>query len=477
MALSTLIPLVKDQLGDDITSSNNYRSIALNSLILKEFDWVVLLLHRNDLKIDELQFGFQQDTSNQHVYLEKLSSIIWKMVPVYLPVSWIWLRPLTRSNIVNFSGNLWKTVFHQFFIRLLLEMYEKQQANVRWNGVVSNWFSRDKWSKTTTSTSMASLLVLGKRKQDVGWMALMFESLHTQMSCCYSHQLNGLQEMTKTCEDYGNIHNLTFSTDLIFKKCKTKCLAFLKKERNLKNIKLKGRNLPWVDAAKHLGCRIGPKNRGFTRDLMGGRTLYITKVNELNQEFYYAHPLTKVQINNIFNTDFYGSQLRDLFSAEANRLENTWNISQRIMLGIHRNTHRLFIEPLTETQHIKFSLLKRFVNFVNSIESSTKHVLRNMLEIVKHDLLKTSGLREAYNKQRNYCVTLLRKTNMNFYGNLKPNIISDNMKFWKHVKPFFSDKLSTNSKITLMEKVVNLYLILPNMPKLWIIILAMLSQS
>ena len=65
--------------------------------------------------------------------------------------------------------------------------------------------------------------------------------------------------------------------------------------------------------------------------------------------------------------------------------------------------------------------------------------------------LKTSELREAYNKQGNYCVTLLRKTQMNFYGNLNPNIISDNMKFWKHVKPFFSDKLSTNSKKTLME--------------------------
>ena len=36
LMLSTLIPLVKDKLGD-ITSSNNYRSIALSSLILKVF--------------------------------------------------------------------------------------------------------------------------------------------------------------------------------------------------------------------------------------------------------------------------------------------------------------------------------------------------------------------------------------------------------------------------------------------------------
>ena len=124
----------------------------------------------------------------------------------------------------------------------------------------------------------------------------------------FSPTLNGLQEMT--AEDYENTHNLTFITDPILKKCKTKCLAFLKKERNLKNIKLKGRDLPWVDAAKHLGRRIGPTNHGVALDLVEKRALYINRVNELNQEFHYAHPLTKVKINNNFNTHFYGSQLK-----------------------------------------------------------------------------------------------------------------------------------------------------------------------
>ena len=79
-----------------------------------------------------------------------------------------------------------------------------------------------------------------------------------------------------------------------------------------------------------------------------------------------------------------------MFIAEA-KLEKPWNIMQRIMLGIPRNTNRFFIEALTENQHIKFSLLKIFVAFVNSIESSTKLVLRNMLEILKHDCRSTTG--------------------------------------------------------------------------------------
>ena len=49
---------------------------------------------------------------------------------------------------------------------------------------------------------------------------------------------------------------------------------------------------------------------------------------------------------------------------------------------------------------------------------------------------KTIDSREAYKKQRNYCVSLLRKTKKEFYENLDVNLISDNTKFWKNVKPF-----------------------------------------
>ena len=85
---------------------------------------------------------------------------------------------------------------------------------------------------------------------------------------------------------------------------------------------------------------------------MEKRVTYINRVNGLNQEFYFANSTTKIMINNIFNSSFYGSQIWDLFSDEAIRLEKSWNISLRILLGIPRNTHRYFVEPLSGTPHI-----------------------------------------------------------------------------------------------------------------------------
>jgi hypothetical protein len=146
-------------------------------------------------------------------------------------------------------------------------------------------------------------------------------------------------------------------------------IAFLKTERTLKAIKLNGIDLPWVNEVKHLGNKLGIDNYGLSRDLMEKRAMFINRNNELIHEFSYAHPMTKIMINKVFNTHFYGSQLWDLFSTESVRLEKTWNISQRIMLGVPRNTHRYFIEPLTESQHIKFSLMKRFIKFVKNIAS------------------------------------------------------------------------------------------------------------
>ena len=109
--------------------------------------------------------------------------------------------------------------------------------------------------------------------------------------------------------------------------------------------------LPSVNHVKHLGHQITFKINVLSEDLMEKRAHYINRVNELNQEFYFTNSSTKIKINNIFNSSFYGSQIWDLFSDEAIRLEKSWNISIRILLGIPRNTHRYFIEPLSGTPH------------------------------------------------------------------------------------------------------------------------------
>ena len=56
-----------------------------------------------------------------------------------------------------------------------------------------------------------------------------------------------------------------------------------------------------------------------------------------------------------------------------------------------------------------------------------------------------------YVKQRNHCVSLLRKTKIEYYSNLDQEKICDNKTFWKIVKPILSKKIKFNERITLTE--------------------------
>ena len=65
---------------------------------------------------------------------------------------------------------------------------------------------------------------------------------------------------------------------------------------------------------------------------------------------------------------------------------------------------------------------------------------------------KTDANRMLYKKQRNYCVSLFKKSKTNYYANLDEKKVSDNKLFWKVIKPSLSDKSCVKEQINLVEK-------------------------
>ena len=65
---------------------------------------------------------------------------------------------------------------------------------------------------------------------------------------------------------------------------------------------------------------------------------------------------------------------------------------------------------------------------------------------------KTDADGTAYNKQRNYCVSLKRKAKRAYYSNLKIRDVTDIKTFWRKVKPLFSEEVNLQTKILLVEK-------------------------
>ena len=79
-------------------------------------------------------------------------------------------------------------------------------------------------------------------------------------------------------------------------------------------------------------------------------------------------------------------------------------------------------------------------------------------EIMKRSNLRNKYLksrseedRQRFRKQRNLCVSLLRKTKRIYYSNLNEKNVIDNRKFWKTVTAMLSNKFFNNEKITLVD--------------------------
>ena len=59
--------------------------------------------------------------------------------------------------------------------------------------------------------------------------------------------------------------------------------------------------------------------------------------------------------------------------------------------------------------------------------------------------------RLIYNRQRKFCLSLLRKDKREYFASLNEKDITDNRLFWHIVKPFLSDKIKSRENITLVN--------------------------
>ena len=401
LLLAILVPIVKDKLGT-ISSSKNYRSIAISSLILKIFDWLVILLFGATFGLDDLQFSYQAGCS--------ASMCTWLAVET--------IGYFTRNGGEVFTCQADKTkafdlVKHsvlftkllqqklsRIFLRLLMVMYIHQQAKVRWNGKLSEAFGLRNGCKqgAVLSGILYNFYVNGlfQRLRELRsgcWIDLHYVGMvgYADDDWLLAPSRNALQEMLKTCEEYNMEHGLQFSTDPKPAKSKTKCIAFLKADRELKPVTLCGNELPWVKAGKHVGQNIDDKVDGLKKDILMKRAKFIDRNNTLRQEFYFAHPDTLLSLNQAYNSDFTGSCVWDLFCREEEMLENSYSTAVRLMLGLPRDTHRYFIEPLSGRCHVKSDLIKRFLSFLDMIRKSKKLSLIHVLKKVSDDVRSVTG--------------------------------------------------------------------------------------
>ena len=110
----------------------------------------------------------------------------------------------------------------------------------------------------------------------------------------------------------------------------------------------------------------------------------------------------------------------------------------------------IFMEILNRHAPLKFKYVRMNQGPFMTKQLRKQVMLRSQL---RHTFITdNSELNKiAYTKQRNKCTSMIRKAKKAFYGNLNPCVVSDNKKFWKTVKPLFSEKTVSSQNIILID--------------------------
>ena len=205
-----------------------------------------------------------------------------------------------------------------------------------------------------------------------------------------SPDLHGLQSMFDIAKTFLDELGLKISVNQIEpKKSKTKCLAFGLKHDPLFSITLNDFEIPWCDNYKHLG-HVLYRDGSLKLDVDLKKRSFIGTFYELKQELKQQHPVVFMNLIIVYLSNFYGSNLWNLFDIDAICI--AWNKIVRIVFNLPYCTHRYLLEPFSGFTHVFTMLTNRFMKFYNTLYFSSKNVVSNLRLCQEGDCRSNFGL-------------------------------------------------------------------------------------
>ena len=62
-----------------------------------------------------------------------------------------------------------------------------------------------------------------------------------------------------------------------------------------------------------------------------------------------------------------------------------------MIFDLPKEAHKFIIEPISDSKHLKFILMKRFLSFTNQIKNSKKEIPAKILNWIKYDVRSVTG--------------------------------------------------------------------------------------
>jgi hypothetical protein len=196
-------------------------------------------------------------------------------------------------------------------------------------------------------------------------------------------------------ESFAEESNVTFSTDPLPNKSKTKCIYVVGNKRNLPKpapLILCGRELPFVKQADHLGNML-TEHGDMDHDAEIKRAKFINSSVEIRETFKSAAPSEVVKALKVYSSSFYGSNLWDLGGDKAKQVYTAWSTSVKLVWGLPQQTRTYFLQQMLccGFSSARVDILTRFVKFFHGLKSSASYEVQVLSRFLARDMLPVTG--------------------------------------------------------------------------------------
>ena len=204
-----------------------------------------------------------------------------------------------------------------------------------------------------------------------------------------------MQRMLLEMELFAAESNVTFSTNPVPSKSKTKCIYVVGKKTNLVKpapLTLCGNVLPFVTQADHLGNTLSDRGN-MEQDASVKRAKFIQSSVEVKEMFKWAAPAEILKATKVHSTTFYGSSLWDLEGDKAKQVYNAWNTTVKLAWGCPQQTRTYILQQMLACGYssARVDILCRYVTFFQSLRKSASREVQVMSRYLARDIRAVTG--------------------------------------------------------------------------------------
>ena len=386
LMLTHIIPIVKNKKGD-ITSKDNYRPIAISSVLSKVFELILIARYSDYLDTSHNQFGYKEKTSSESCifvlkeivnYYRRLSSNVYIC---FLDAS----KAFDRINHYHLFKKLLSKGLPKIIVRILLAWYTSQQFTVKWDNFQSTHFKSINGVRQGSVlspklfniflddlSSNLNNLQVGCHMNNVSFNHLFY----ADDAVILSPSAKGLQKLLTTCENFAK------NNEIIFNPNKTYCMYLQHKScksSKLPVVEINKMPLEWIEKHKYLGfCVNNCFNDNDDIDRQK-KSLYAIG-NTIIRKFIKCSEEVKIHLFQSFCRNLYCSSLWTNFKCKnLNNCRVAFNNIFRYLLNIKGRCSISEIFLSHNVDNFNIILRKNIFSFKTRLEKSNNSLVACIL--------------------------------------------------------------------------------------------------